>query len=103
MIRHELVGSAKSVTRLTAAGRLARGIVACEPLGRHVVREVVPGPETADDAAWAEYVQATAWRGDHPCGTCPHGHGQYRRGRPATPGYTASMVCASSMHRFSPG
>ena len=73
VIRHELVGSAKSVARLTAAGRLARGIVACEPLGRHVVREVVPGPETADDAAWAEYVQATAWRGDHPCGTCRMG------------------------------
>ncbi len=74
VIRHELVGSGKSVSRLIEAGRLARRIVTSEPLGRHVVREVVPGPGTADsDTAWAEYVRATAWRGDHPCGTCRMG------------------------------
>lgn len=72
VIRHELVGSPNSVARLIEAGRLARRIVASEPLGSKVVREVVPG--TGDsDAAWAEYVHATAWRGDHPCGTCRMG------------------------------
>ena len=74
VIRHELVGSPRSVARLIEAGRLARKIINTEPFGRHVVREVVPGPETGDsDRAWSEYVHATAWRGDHPCGTCKMG------------------------------
>lgn len=74
VIRHQLVGSERSVARLIEAGRLARRIVNSNPLGRHIVREVVPGPQTGDsDAAWAEYVHATAWRGDHPCGTCRMG------------------------------
>ncbi|MDE0348795.1 MAG: GMC oxidoreductase [Gammaproteobacteria bacterium] len=67
------MGSRRSVAALTEAGRLARRIVQAQPLGRRVVREVVPGPGTEDDAAWATYVRATAWRGDHPCGTCRMG------------------------------
>ena len=74
VIRHELVGSPRSVAKLIQAGRLARKIITAEPFGRHVVREVVPGPESGDsDRAWSEYVHATAWRGDHPCGTCKMG------------------------------
>ena len=73
VIRHALVGSGRAVAGLVEAGRLARRIVNAQPLGRRVVREVVPGPGTEDDAAWAEYVHATAWRGDHPCGTCRMG------------------------------
>jgi choline dehydrogenase len=64
------------VASLVAGMRLARRIAGSEPLARHIVRELKPGPGVGDDDAGLEAaLRARVELIYHPVGTCRMGRG----------------------------
>ena len=55
--------------------RMVREISANPALSKLVVREVRPGPETANDDQWLDYIRDTAQTCWHPISTCRMGRG----------------------------
>jgi choline dehydrogenase len=55
--------------------RLARRILATEPLARHVTGELLPGADAADDDALEAHLRARSQTLYHPVGTCRMGTG----------------------------
>jgi choline dehydrogenase len=53
--------------------KLTRRVVAAPAFAAHVVREHLPGPETASDEALMAYARGYATTVFHPCGTCKMG------------------------------
>jgi choline dehydrogenase len=52
---------------------IIRQVFATEPLASVVVKEMLPGPDVAGEAALSEHLRAKAWNGYHPVGTCRMG------------------------------
>jgi choline dehydrogenase len=73
VIRYEVASSAEDLYIYTAACRRAREIMATDPMRRHVVRELAPGPDVQSDAKWEESIRRTSHAGKHNCGTCRMG------------------------------
>lgn len=71
-IAFELLGSEKAVSGLIAGAKIARKIGSSESLNKYIVAETV-NMESADDAAWRDYIGEATARGDHPCGSCKMG------------------------------
>lgn len=60
----------------TLAGlKLVRKIASQAAIAPHIIREVRPGPEAADDAALMDYARQSGQTSWHPIGTCRMGHG----------------------------
>jgi len=59
--------------RLLDGLRLARKILATEPLARHVTGELLPGAEAVDDDALDAHLRAQSQTLYHPVGTCRMG------------------------------
>ena len=68
-----LLEDPRDVEVLTRGCELIRDIFSKEPLSKHVVRELSPGPlcRTADD--WERYLRSDSITIFHPCGTCKMG------------------------------
>lgn len=58
---------------LLAAMQFARRIGKTEPLARHLLSEVHPGPDVATQADWEDYVRSVCETVYHPCGTAAIG------------------------------
>jgi choline dehydrogenase len=58
---------------LIAGMRVARDVVAAEPLAAHVVEEVTPGAALRSDAELLDYARRTGATVYHPVGTCKMG------------------------------
>jgi choline dehydrogenase-like flavoprotein len=55
--------------------KLARRILAQEPLAKHGLTELLPGADVQDDAGLIDFIRAEARTVYHPVGTCAMGTG----------------------------
>jgi len=74
VIRHTLLGDPKDIEILTAATRLARTIMASEPIKQYVTVEALPGAAVNTDQEWAGFFGFAGWGAQHPVGTCKMGN-----------------------------
>ena len=70
-----LLRADSDMERLVRGVKLARKILAEEPMARHGLTEIVPGPEVQSDDAIRDSVRAHARTIYHPVGTCAMGRG----------------------------
>ncbi|MBJ7614055.1 MAG: GMC family oxidoreductase N-terminal domain-containing protein [Candidatus Dormibacteraeota bacterium] len=75
VIRHSQFDDSSDLALMAGAARKARRIAEQPALGRHVVRETVPGPSVQSDEEWAAFFRSHSHRGLHPTGTCAMGPG----------------------------
>lgn len=73
LIYPNLLGADDDVDALVSALRIARNIMAAEPIASVVVREVTPGPLVESDAALREHVRNNCEIAYHIAGTCRMG------------------------------
>lgn len=73
LVEHTLLGEEKDIDRLAEAAKAALEIYQAAPL-REVVSNIdFPLAVGAPQEEWRDYLRQTAFRGDHPCGTCRMG------------------------------
>ncbi len=72
VVRHELAGDPGDVADLTAACRRLREVLATEPMGHHVVRELEPGPAVQSDEEWERVIRRRGGS-KHTAGSCKMG------------------------------
>lgn len=70
-----ILREAEDMDLLLKGTKIARRILAQPPLGRYRLREVIPGPEAADDDALRAYLRQYTQTVHHPVGTCAMGTG----------------------------
>ncbi len=73
VIRQNLLGTAGDLCRARAGMRQFRAIGRRAELAGFVARELLPGPECADDAALDAYLRGAVTSSYHPAGTCRMG------------------------------
>jgi choline dehydrogenase len=73
IIRPRLLEHPRDVEILRRGGRILRQIFNTEPLAKHVVAELAPGPAVATDDEWEDYLRSDSVTIFHPCGTCKMG------------------------------
>lgn len=73
VIRYPLLTDADDIDLLMQVCRRVRQVMATEPMGSHIVREMAPGPQAQTDNAWRESIRRVANVGKHTCGTCKMG------------------------------
>ena len=72
-IRFNHLAEEEDVRTAIAGMKLARRIAESEPLRKHVIREIEPGPDADTDEAILDYIRATADTGFHFSGTARMG------------------------------
>ncbi|MEA2780348.1 MAG: choline dehydrogenase [Rhodospirillaceae bacterium] len=72
-IHCRLLDAPEDVKVLTAGCRILRKIVTAEPLARHVVKELAPGPAVETDGEWERFLRRDSVTIFHPVGTCRMG------------------------------
>jgi choline dehydrogenase len=75
VIRPRLLEHARDVEVLRRGCRILRQIFKTDPLAKHVLAELVPGPSVAADDEWEDYLRSESVTIFHPCGTCKMGMG----------------------------
>ncbi|MDY0883580.1 GMC family oxidoreductase [Dongia soli] len=73
LIYSRLLDDQSDVTVLTAGCRYIRKIFAAQPMARHVVEELSPGPQAETDADWEAFLRRDSVTIFHPVGTCKMG------------------------------
>jgi choline dehydrogenase len=73
VIKPRLLEHPCDVEVLRRGGRMLRAIFGTDPLARHVLGELAPGPEVQSDAEWEGYLRSDSVTIFHPCGTCKMG------------------------------
>jgi choline dehydrogenase len=73
LIRPRLLEHPRDVEILRRGGRILRQIFNTEPLAKHVLAELAPGPAVATDDEWEDYLRSDSVTIFHPCGTCKMG------------------------------
>jgi choline dehydrogenase len=73
VIKPRLLEHSRDVEVLRRGGRMLRAIFGTDPLTRHVLGELAPGPEVQSDAEWEGYLRSDSVTIFHPCGTCKMG------------------------------
>ena len=73
LIEHKLLGTSEDIDRLVVASRKGSEILS-SPTFSKTVRTLEPDllPESPDEN-YEDYIRASAFRGDHACGTCRMG------------------------------
>jgi choline dehydrogenase len=72
-IEHGLLRESADTEVLREACDRARSVFASKPLCDFVTDEITPGPSVASPTEWDAFLHASAWRGEHPVGTCRMG------------------------------
>ncbi len=72
-VRYELLGSDDDLIALREVCRRTRELFAAPALRSVLDGELMPGPAVVSDADWERHLRCSAWRGEHPVGTCRMG------------------------------
>ena len=75
-IMPRLLEDFRDVEVLTRGCEMIREIFETQPLARHVLRELAPGPECRTPEQWETYLRSDSITIFHPCGTCRMGPGE---------------------------
>ena len=73
LISYPLLSDADDIELCMEVCRRVREVMATEPMGGHIVRELAPGPGVQSDDEWRASIRQTANVGKHTCGTCKMG------------------------------
>jgi choline dehydrogenase len=72
-IIHQLLSNATDVAELIEGCKASMDILRAPPLDGLLTEMVAPKTAPANDEEWLAYLRASAFRGDHPIGTCRMG------------------------------
>ncbi|MEM6574296.1 MAG: GMC family oxidoreductase N-terminal domain-containing protein [Pseudomonadota bacterium] len=72
-VQHTMFEAEDDLHRLTLAAKQALALLKTEPLANVIDDIEFPLPEDASQDEWHNFVRQTAFRGDHPSGTCRMG------------------------------
>lgn len=73
VIDHQLLGDDEDVRELMEGCREAMRILETAPLDQMLTNMIAPATRPQTDDQWIEYLRSSAFRGDHPAGTCRMG------------------------------
>jgi choline dehydrogenase len=73
LVEHDLLADARDIDRLADAARTALAILHAQPLNGVVSKILFPLDTGSSEDEWRSYLRNSAFRGDHPSGTCRMG------------------------------